>query len=122
MACFDLAATIAPHEFPDSVAAGVEFDPTKVGGLDRWRATPNEDRGHELAYRVISAYEHVLFVPVKELPRRLKISSTKDVQNASLHEPVLLGFLSTSDRDARATSCERRLPRGLPRPRRTQAS
>lgn len=96
----DVARAILDGDVKNSEARGdgVQYLPEAVIAMDRWEqqetARGKVPSGYEVpeGYAVISAYEFAVFVPVE----KLDFTTDLDLTNASLVEPVHLGFLSTN--------------------------
>ena len=87
----DLAAAVV--ERGPAPPEGVRYRPDRAVGLDRWRSVPGTAAVAD--YRVITGYEHVVFVPVEKLPLGPGVSLA---ELSRARGPVHLGLLVTSAR------------------------
>ncbi len=92
-ATFVLESELTPNIRPRDEQGMIAYAPENCVAVERWTSRPGA--GGPSGYAVIESYRFALFTPVKTLPA----SDPQTLDKRSLEEgPVLLGFLSTSER------------------------
>ncbi|MCP3914524.1 MAG: sigma-70 family RNA polymerase sigma factor [bacterium] len=86
---YDLARAIVDEDARGLV--GTRYAPAASAALDRWTARASEHPGAPAAYRVLTGYEHLVFVPV-EMPDSQDVTLRKMARSTEL----TIGLLATS--------------------------